>query len=129
MITVKVKSEFGEYKKKLNHGHDVFYTLYRCTDAYKAVDNHEEWLNCPCCGLKPRYWVFDNGRFTACGCGNSIYDHFSVRAESIMSVHVRTDGKNMTLYDTDELRKNWNEYCMTMINPCSHGDLFIEGKW
>ena len=70
-----------------------------------------KWKACPRCDLKPKIWIYDNGRTTACGCWNSIYDHFSVEAESIMSVHRRTEGKRMDKYDTDELRKNWNKYC------------------
>lgn len=45
-----------------------------------------EWLPCPRCGLRPLVWEFDNGRSTACGCGTDGYCHWSVRAESIMSV-------------------------------------------
>jgi hypothetical protein len=87
------------------------HTFYFCIDAYKGVG--EGWENCPCCGLQPKEWVFDNGRSTACGCWESRYDHFSIHAESIMSVHKRTEGKNMTEYDSDALRKNWNHWCET----------------
>ena len=112
---------------KMNHGYYV-YTGYQCTDAYKLPENGD-WSSCPHCNLVPKVWRFDNGLHTACGCGNSQYDHFSVRAESIMSVHKRTSGKGMDKYNSDQLRMNWNEYCSTMINPCSHGDLNLEGKW
>lgn len=36
-------------------------------------------------------WEFDNGRATACGCGTDCYSHWSVQAESIMSVIKRSD--------------------------------------
>lgn len=124
MITVTVNGEFGEYKQKMNHGYRVNFT-YQCCDFYKDTD----WQECPCCRLKPKVWEFSNGRQTACGCGNSKYDHFSVFAESIMSVHKRTGGARMDEYKKDELHKNWDEYCHTMVNPCSHYDLRLLYKW
>lgn len=60
--------------------------LHIITDAYKEPENPMEWLPCPRCGLRPLVWEFDNGRSTACGCGTDGYCHWSVRAESIMSV-------------------------------------------
>ena len=126
MVEVVVKSEWGEYTQKLNHGYPV-HTDYFCIDAYEAVTEDEYWEKCPCCNLKPRVWRFDNGRQTACGCWESRYDHFSVRAESIMSVWGRTG--SLEEYNSDQLRLNWNEYCATMINPCNHSDLRFEGKW
>lgn len=59
---------------------------YKCIDAYKKPENPMEWLPCPRCGLRPLVWEFDNGRATACGCGTDCYSHWSVQAESIMSV-------------------------------------------
>ncbi len=128
MINVKLYSEYGVISFDYNHGHRVNSRTYQCIDAYKQVPENEDWSSCPCCGMKPRIWVFDNGRSTGCGCGNSNYDHFGVHAESIMSVHRRCNGR-LEEYHRDELRKNWNEYCATMVNPCSHGDLFLEGRW
>ena len=56
----------------------------------------------------------DNGRFTACGCGTDCYSHWSVRAESIMSVIKRSDnGKSAEVYDIDELKNNWNHWVRT----------------
>ena len=34
------------------------------------------WLVCPNCNLKPLVWEFNNGRSTACGCGENEYNHF-----------------------------------------------------
>jgi hypothetical protein len=126
MIESKVKSEFGEYTVKYNHGHKVNHG-YVCIDAYEDVSEDEHWMKCPCCNFKPKVWRFNNGLSTACGCGGSMYNHFAVVAESILSVYSRTGCT--AEYSRDTLRKNWNEYCQTMISPCSHGDLFIEGKW
>lgn len=73
---------------------------YKCIDVYKKPENPMEWLPCPRCGLRPLVWEFDNGRFTACGCGTDCYSHWSVRAESIMSVIKRSDnGKSAEVYD------------------------------
>ena len=81
-----------------------------CINAYEYESG--EWLPCPRCGLKPKVWEFDNGRSTACGCRNSMYDHFSIHAESICSVMKRTGG-SVVDFDDDELRTNWNHYCKT----------------
>lgn len=130
MITKTEISEFGCAYLQFNHGHkvNVFIKEPICIDAYKYPADIENWLPCPCCGLKPKVWQFDNGQQTACGCGNSKYDHFAVFAESIMSYHKRNNGI-LKGYDSDALRKNWNEYCQAMINPCSHGDLMQLGRW
>ncbi len=127
MITKTINTELGSYKQKINHGHKVNYN-YTCIESYKDVENPKLWSNCPCCNLKPRIWAYNNGLKTGCGCGNSIYDHFSVFAESIMSVHKRCGGI-VAEYERDNLMVNWNEYCATMINPCSYDDLRVEGKW
>lgn len=124
MIEKQIHSEWGDYTQKYNHGYEV-HSYVCCIDAYKETD----WQECPCCELKPMVWRFDNGLSTACGCWDSIYDHFSVCSESIMSVHIRTDGKWMDQYKSKQLKLSWDEYCATMINPCSHGDLRFEGKW
>lgn len=128
MIEKQIQTEFGPYTQAYNHGYPV-HTWINCTDAYNEVPENEHWMDCPCCGLKPKVWEFDNGRRTACGCWENKYDHFSVYAESIMSVHLRTNGCKMTEYKSDQLRLNWNEYCATMISPCSQGDLRFEDKW
>lgn len=127
MIEVTIQTEFGSYTKKINQGYEV-HSDYFCIDAYTDVPEYEHWEKCPCCGLQPKVWRFDNGRSTACGCWETKYDQFSVYAESIMSVHIRCDG-NLTEYNSDQLRLNWNEYCATMINSCSHADLRLLGRW
>lgn len=130
MINKTKVTEFGAYVQYYNHGYKVNSYLSEpvCIDAYKGTPDHDHWSDCPCCGLKPKIWIFDNGRSTVCGCANDRYDHFSVCAESIMSVHRRCAG-NLSEYDSDQLRKNWNEYCATMVNPCSHGDLMMQRYW
>lgn len=110
MKSMSMKRETG-YSSHLQHN---------CIDAYEAPKG--DWHNCPNCGLQPRVWQFDNGRQTACGCWKSKFDQHSVKAESICSVHKRTNGNQMNEYDSDALRNNWNHWCET-------GDhLFIVGN-
>lgn len=85
---------------------------YMCTDSYERVKDHEEWLPCPNCELKPLINVFDNGRSAACGCGDSLYDGFRIRAESIMS-HTSRTGGDLTGYNGDGLKDNWNHWVLT----------------
>ncbi len=99
-----------------------------CIDEYSEPDSGD-WLVCPKCGLTPKVWVFDNGRSTACGCWRNEYDHFSIHAESILSVHKRTDGKKMTEYDSDELRKNWNHWCQTGEVLFENAGNRTDGRW
>lgn len=87
--------------------------FYCCADAYKPVDNPSEWLACPECGLKPLIWEFDNGRYTACGCGEDLYNHFTIRAESINSYLCRARSTNWYDEYETELQDNWNTYCGT----------------
>lgn len=79
-------------------------------DAYEYPDDKDMWLHCPNCGLQPRIWEYDNGRSTHCGCSNSTYDHFSIRAKSIGEIIKENDG-DMSSYNRNELREKWNKYC------------------
>lgn len=109
----KLKSMQGKKINKLNSDYKYHHSSYDLIEDYKYPDNISEWLNCPECGLKPKVWLFDNGRGTGCGCHNSKYDHFSIRAESINSVYKRT-GYTIE-YNSNELRSNWNHWCETGI--------------
>jgi hypothetical protein len=82
------------------------HTFHSCIAAYKTPPGY--WANCPRCSLRPRVWVFDNGRFTACGCWNNTYDGFEITAESIGDVWRRT--RRTAEYDADALRVAWNTY-------------------
>lgn len=104
----KHKESESEYLEDLNE----FRSQYKAISAYDQVENPYAWLNCPKCGLKPIIWTFDNGRSTACGCGENEYRNHSIQAESIMSYVTRNGGSAMG-YDQDELRKNWNHWCKT----------------
>jgi hypothetical protein len=100
---------------------------YNCTEIYDFPENITDWLICPKCKLKPKIWEFDNGRMTACGCGENNYSHFSVHAESIMSIHVNKNGEVGTFYNCDELKNNWNHWAQT-------GEILFEkprndGRW
>lgn len=97
--------------------------LYCAADdgRYKPVEDPQEWEECPKCGFKPLIWEFDNGRFTACGCGEGDYEknHLTIRAESIGSYLNRLEtyksNKYKSWYDeyNEELKNNWNTYCET----------------
>lgn len=111
---------------------------YNCIDAYKTLEseykkyprldylNPENWLTCPFCGLKPKVWIFDNGRSTACGCWNSKFDHFSIHAESIMSKHKRKT--DMSDHGQDFMN-NWNHWCKTGEELFLHAGQREDGRW
>jgi len=108
-----------------NNGYEV-HSSHFCIDDYKPVA--DEWSNCPYCKIQPKVWEFDNGRQTACGCWNNRYDHFSIRAESIMSVVKRCNGSAVE-YNRDDLRKNWNHWCETGEVLFEHASKRNDGKW
>jgi len=97
-------------------------TIYYCIDAYKETD--ESWSLCPKCGLRTKVWSYDNGRSTACSCGENDYVHFSIHAESIMSCL-----KNKTEYDRDGLKNNWNHWCETGEVLFEHASKRTDGRW
>jgi hypothetical protein len=116
-----IKREIREMKINILEG------KYMCTDAYSIPKNPMMWEPCTDCGLRPLIWEFDNGRATACGCGTSPYEHHSIHAESVRSVVERCGGSAIE-YDTDGLRKNWNQWVKTG-KGVMYKDLRDEGKW
>lgn len=117
-----MKAELREIKINIITG------KYKCIDAYKIPKDTDQWLNCPNCGLKPLIWEFNNGRSTACGCGENIYRHFSIVAESIMSYVKRNNGSALG-YNSHDLKNNWNHWVRTGEFLQKHEDLIKEGKW
>ena len=107
---------------------DIISGKYKATSAYKIPDNIEQWLECPCCKLKPLVWEFDNGRSTACGCGENQYKHFSIHSESVMS-HVLRHGGSAQNYDCGGLMKNWNHWVNTGEILESHQWLRSNNRW
>jgi hypothetical protein len=91
-----------------NHNDYPVHSTIECIDAYAFPNDTSEWLPCARCGLRPKVWRYDNGLQTACGCWNSMYDHWDIRAESVMSC-----AKNGIQYNHDALRENWNHYVTT----------------
>jgi hypothetical protein len=77
-------------------------------DAYEPVPDSEDWRECPKCMRRPRAWVFDNGRYAKCQCGEK-YSAAEVQAESIVAF-MKRNGGSLLGYDSDELRLNWNKY-------------------
>lgn len=82
-----------------------------CIDAYVVPHDQEDYLPCCRCKLKPKIWVFDNGRYTACGCWESQYRHWSICAESISSFYKAN--KTTEGYSQNDLKNNWNHYQLT----------------
>ena len=84
-----------------------------CISAYKFPKDQDEWEKCPSCGFHPKIWTFNNGRSTVCACRKEVcnmYNHWSIYAESIGSHYKHGTIKD---YDSNELKKNWNHYCLT----------------
>ena len=105
-------------------GYDA-HSWYFCIDDYEPTKG--DWDKCPCCGLTPKIWIYDNGRSTACGCWKSKYDKFSIHAESIMSVYNRSGCTHE--YDSDALRTNWNHWCKTGEVLFEHASKRIDERW
>lgn len=129
--TFKVEQTVEEYK---NGTYDHRYSAD--WEWYKKVENPEEWEPCPRCGLRPRVWEFNNGRGTMCACMReddpyNPYCHFSINAESIASVVLRSPNKQSAKeYDVDALRKNWNEWARTGKIVFDHDKEYKENhKW
>jgi len=101
---------------------------YKAISAYEIPKNIEDWLECPNCKLKPIVWQFNNGKSTACGCGENQYRNFSIYAESIMSWLDRHNGSALE-YDSDKLRKNWNHWVKTGEELETHEYLRSLGRW
>jgi hypothetical protein len=79
-----------------------------------------QWEWCRECGARPKIWTFDNGRHAKCLCFEPFGE--SVRAESIMSHYLRE--RNTATYDTDGLKKAWNNYALT-----GKLERLPEGQW
>ena len=105
---LELRRQEENYSKKWNE----YRKQYKAIDAYKKVKNPKYWNSCKGCGLIPLVWEFNNGRSTACGCGENEYNHHSIHAESIMSFVTRNNGSAMG-YNQDALRMNWNQWVQT----------------
>lgn len=103
--------------KEVNYLHKIneFRKKYKAIASYKRVENPSFWSDCPECGLKPLIWEYNNGRSTACGCGENEYNHHSISAESIMSYVSRNNGSAIG-YNSNELMENWNKWCLSKID-------------
>ena len=103
---------------------------YLCTESYKVVDNPQKWELCDICELIPKIWQYDNGRRTACGCGVDIYSHFSISAESVMSVIKRSEnGTSVVEYDVNSLRDNWNNWVKYREDLFQNKTTRKDGRW
>ena len=82
---------------------------YLAIDDYVEVSDPENWKTCPKCMVKPIVWIYNNGCSTACLCGKSKYNHFSIQSESVMSAYER--GRPSEYKGIEGLKNNWNQYC------------------
>ena len=105
----------------------MFHSPIPCLiDAYKYPEDKDEWLVCPHCNCHPMVWLFNNGRSAACACHNSMYDHFAIHAESIMSIYKRT---GMTAEcDGSNLKHNWNHF-ITTGEIIFNKNYKLDGRW
>ena len=104
--------------------------VYKAISDYKEVDNPDDWLCCPICGVKPIVWEFDNGRSTACGCGENEYNHFSIHAESINSVIKHSEnGMSSLKHDTKALMTNWIHWVLTKEILFEANQFSLTGRW
>jgi hypothetical protein len=86
---------------------------YHVISAYVPITDwftsDQDWMKCSRCNVKPRVWIFDNGRFAKCLCAHK-YGKAQAEAISI------NEGTRNNSYDHDELRKNWNHYVLNQNN-------------
>lgn len=108
LVNLKLKKQELEYQKVWKE----YRKKYKAIEAYKKVKDPYNWLPCPNCGLIPLVCEFNNGRSTACGCGENEYRHHSISAESIMSYVTRNNGSAIG-YNQSDLRMNWNQWVKT----------------
>lgn len=89
-----------------------------CIDAYQPIEEvgasrfKGEFDKCPTCDRQPRLWIFDNGVYAKCLCGE-IYGPPMACSESIMSVYTRGDDTSIAEYRSDDIRVAWNKYVET----------------
>jgi hypothetical protein len=114
--------------EKRNTSIDIVLGKYKAISAYKIPSDIDFWLECKNCKLIPLTWEFNNGRSTACGCGENEYNHFSIYSESIMS-HISRNNGSAIDYDSDKLRKNWNHWVTTNEILEDKKELLKQGKW
>ena len=109
ILKIEIMSDVKLSPEHLRHRNN-----YRvvCIDDYKDPPEKEEWDSCPRCGLRPKIWEFNNGSSTACGCGESRYDHWAIYSESIGS-RLERNAKRTDSKLEGSLRNNWNHYCRT----------------
>lgn len=107
---------------------DIIDGKYKCISAYTIPKEPDMWKRCPNCKLIPLIWEYNNGRSTACGCGKSEYDHFSIVSESIMSYVSRNSG-SIFGYKSDQLRINWNHWVDTGEELETHKWLREQDRW
>lgn len=91
-----------------------FKTLKEIYDKFPEITpKPKEYKTCPRCGLKPKLWIFDDGKMAGCGCHHR---YFGDCPEAIdINSYYKTHG-NLTGYDIDQrdLLRSWNYYTERM---------------
>jgi hypothetical protein len=90
---------------------------YATISAFKPLEDDSGWDECPVCKRKPRTWVFNNGSYAKCLCGDK-YTGAQVSATDVMTWYREHNG-DFREYDHDELRKNWNKHCQASMEALS----------
>ena len=101
---------------------DILYSM-RHIDAYQPLDDSSGWLVCRRCGVLPRTWRFDNGKWATCLCFR-MYENQPVRSESINSYAKRMNC-DFTDYPHNSLRDAWNKY----VETGEPQNILPEGQW
>jgi hypothetical protein len=78
---------------------------YSVIDAFTPLESVKGWKKCKKCKEFPRVWIFDNGSYAKCCCGEK-YGPPQATSESISEVLRRTGG--VAEYSRDNLRLAWN---------------------
>ncbi len=118
----------GEIELKRDIKISILEGKYKCINSYNIPSDILFWHKCPNCNLHPLTWEFNNGCSTGCGCGQSVYNHFSIYAESIMSYLIRNN-RSLLGYDSDKLKKNWNHWVETGEELEPRNKLLEQGRW
>lgn len=90
--------------------------VFKWNNYYEDIENVEDWLECPVCGIIPKIFDRDYVRQVQCACseGDSEILRRTIVAEPIGYFVKRTGG--FAGYDENELMNNWNNWVKSFSN-------------
>ena len=89
---------------------DAYLILEEVYNSFPDIEpKPEEYNNCPRCGLKPRLWVFDNGKSAGCGCQPKYSGQYP-EAIDINSYYRKFGTLKGYDINKEDLLKSWNYY-------------------